>query len=68
MHASCRLYNALLAFRLRQYYMQHEHYMSSHTSYDALTEALTIGHFDRAIVCRVFGCDDLYATPHCCCC
>ena len=50
------MYNGLLAFRLRQYYKEHEHYMSGHAPYESLTEALNIGQFDRAVVCNVFGC------------
>lgn len=49
------MYNLILAFRLRQYYLEHEHHMSSHVTLDALTEAWTISQFDKAVICKVFG-------------
>lgn len=49
-------YNLLLAFRLKQYFQEHEHQMNVHVATDALTEALTISAFDKAVVCAVFGC------------
>lgn len=51
-----RLYNLVLAVRLKAYFKEHEHQMSQHATLDALTEAWTIAHFDKAVVCKVFGC------------
>lgn len=50
-----RLYNLILAVRLKSYFKDHEHQMSQHATLDALTEAWTIAHFDKAVVCKVFG-------------
>ena len=50
------VYNLVLAFRLRQYFLEHEHQMRIHVATDAVAEALTITHFDKAVVCAIFGC------------
>ena len=49
------VYNLVLAFRLRQYFLEHEHQMGIHVATDAVAEALTITHFDKAVVCAIFG-------------
>ncbi|BDA43976.1 Phospholipase ABHD3 [Coccomyxa sp. Obi] len=54
-----RLYNLILAVRLKSYFKEHEHQMSQHATLDALTEAWTIAHFDKAVVCKVFGYDSV---------
>lgn len=57
------LYNIILALRLKGYYREHEHQMSQHATLDALTEAWTISHFDKTVVCKVFGCVSSLQNP-----
>ena len=57
------MYNLVLAFRLRQYFLEHEHQMRVHASTDAVAEALTIAHFDKAVVCAIFGCAPVSLLP-----
>lgn len=50
------LYNRLLAFRLKQYFLQHQHQLGQHVEMDAVSEAYLVQHFDHAVIIKLFGC------------
>lgn len=49
------LYNLVLAFRLRDYFREHEHHIGSHAAVEDIKSMSTLSQIDETVICKTFG-------------